>query len=200
MTPVVYLLDPLSGDEFTAVVSILQREHGVGDGWRYASIELIEPGKDELRAFDGGGAPPPRRARVTCFQRSANATYKTTVSLTDDRVETFEHIPGVQANFTVDEFAECDQLLRGHPDVAAALSKRGITDMDLVFFDTWTYGNAVAPPEYRDRRIGWSDTWMRDAAGGSPYANLLSGLHCVIDLNAMELLRVETTAASTSPT
>ncbi len=152
---------------------------------------MIEPSKAELREFDGGGAPPPRRARVTCFDRAANATYKSTVSLTDDRVESFEHIPGVQANFTVDEFAECDRLLRSHPDVAAALSKRGITDIDLVFFDTWTYGNAVAPPEYRDRRIGWSDTWMRDSAGGSPYANLVSGLHCVIDLNAMELLRVE---------
>ena len=104
------------------------------------------------------------------MRRATNATYKSTVSLTDDRVESFEHIPGVQANFTVDEFAECDRLLRSHPDVVAALSKRGITDIDLVFFDTWTYGNAVAPPEYRDRRIGWSDTWMRDSAGGSPYA------------------------------
>ena len=73
------------------------------------------------------------------------------VSLTDDRTESFEHIPGVQANFTVDEFVECDQLLRTNPDVIAALAKRGVTDMDLVFFDTWTYGDATSP-EYRDRR------------------------------------------------
>ena len=47
MIGVAHPLDPLSGDEFTAVASILQREHGVGDGaetsatsdlsWRYAS-------------------------------------------------------------------------------------------------------------------------------------------------------------------
>ena len=101
---------------------------------------MAEPGKAELRAFDDGGPPPPRRAEVICLQRSNNATYKSVVSLTDDRVESFEHIPGVQANFTVDEFVECDQLLRTHPDFIAALAKRGITDMDLVFFDTWTYG------------------------------------------------------------
>ena len=165
---VAYPLDPLSGDEFTAVASILQREHGVGDGWRFASIELVEPGKAELRAFDDGGPPPPRRAEVICLQRANNATYKGVVSLTDDRVESFEHIPGVQANFTVDEFVECDQLLRKHPDVIAALAKRGITDMDLVFIDTWTYGDAVAPPEYRDRRIGWSDTWLKDGPGAEP--------------------------------
>ena len=31
--------------------------------------------------------------------------------------------------------------------------------------DTWTYGDAVAPPEYRDRRLGWSDTWRKDGPG-----------------------------------
>jgi primary-amine oxidase len=142
--PVAYPLDPLSGDEFTAVASIMQREHGVGDGGRCASIELIEPSKAELREFDGLGAPPPRHANATGC---------------------------------------CGHTPMTRPP--------GITDMDLVFFDTWTYGNAVAPPEYRDRRIDWSDTWCRYSIGGSPYANLVSGLHCVIDLNAMELLRVE---------
>jgi len=27
--------------------------------------------------------------------------------------------------------------------------------------------------------------------GANPYANLVSGLHCVVDVNSMELLRVE---------
>ncbi|WP_041781991.1 primary-amine oxidase [Mycolicibacterium chubuense] len=196
-------LDPLSADEITAAAAILRRERGVGAppapggpelGWRFASIEMVEPSKEELAAFhDSGdtGGPPARRAEVVCLDRSANATYKGVVSLTDDRVEVFEHIPGVQANFTLDEFTECDQLLRSHPDVVAALRRRGITDIGLVFFDTWTYGDAVAPPEFSDRRIGWSDTWVKAAAGANPYARLVSGLHCVIDLNRMELLRVE---------
>ena len=82
-------------------------------------------------------------------------------------------------------------MLRAHPDVIAALAKRGITDLDSVFMDTWTFGDAVAPAEYRDRRLGWSDTWRKDAPGANPYAHLVSGLHCVIDLNTMEVLRVE---------
>jgi primary-amine oxidase len=191
--PVAHPLDPLNADEFRAVASILQREHGVGDGWRFASVELAEPGKSDLRAFDDGGPPPPRRAEVICLHRSDNATYKSVVSLTDDRVESFEHVPGVQANFTVDEFVECDRVLRAHPDVVETLAKRGITDIDNVFMDTWTFGDAVAPPEYRDRRLGWSDTWRKDGPGANPYAHLVSGLHCVIDLNSMEVLRVEDT-------
>ncbi|MFB1298252.1 primary-amine oxidase [Mycobacterium sp. pW049] len=197
---VLHPLDPLSADEFAAVTAILRRDRGVepgsaapgsAQGWRFASIEMIEPSKAELAGFEDGGPTPPRRAEVTCFDRSANATYKSVVSLTEQRVEAFDHVPGVQANFTVDEFVECDRMLRAHPDVVAALRSRGVTEMDLVFFDTWTYGDAVAPPEYRDRRIGWSDSWVKAAPGANPYAKLVSGLHCVIDLNAMELLRVE---------
>ena len=184
-------LDPLSAAEFTHVTAILRRDREVGEGWRINCIEMVEPAKAELAAFEETGTQPTRRAVVLCLDRAANATYKSVVSLTDDRIESFEHIPGVQANFTVDEFVECDQMLRAHPDVIAALAKRGITDMDLVFMDTWTYGEAVAPPEYRDRRIGWSDTWVKKEPGANPYANPVSGLHCVIDLNSMELLRIE---------
>jgi primary-amine oxidase len=193
---VAHPLDPLSADEFATAAAILRREHevqagGLGVGWRFASIELAEPTKAELRAFELDGTIPGRRATVICLNRATNATYKSVVSLGADRVESFEHVPGVQANFTVDEFVECDRALREHPDVIAALAKRGITDLDLVFMDTWTYGDAVAPPEFRDRRIGWSDTWRKDAPGANPYAHLISGLHCVIDLNTMEVLRVE---------
>jgi primary-amine oxidase len=187
-------LDPLSAEEFSNVSAMLLRERGVdpgGGGWRITAIEMIEPGKAALFDFEAGGARPARKALALCLDRVNNATYRSVVSLTDDRIESFEHVPGVQANFTVDEFEECDRVLRSHPDVVAALAKRGITDIDLVFMDTWTYGDAVAPPEYRDRRIGWSDTWVKNVAGANPYANPVSGLHCVIDLNSMELLRIE---------
>jgi primary-amine oxidase len=196
---VAHPLDPLSADEFATAAAILRREHGVQAaeppsaelGWRFASIELAEPTKAELRVFARDGAAPDRRATVICLNRTTNATYKSVVSLSADRVESFEHVPGVQANFTVDEFVECDRVLRAHPEVIAALAKRGITDLELVFMDTWTFGEAVAPPEFRDRRIGWSDTWRKDAPGANPYAHLVSGLHCVIDLNTMEVLWVE---------
>jgi primary-amine oxidase len=188
---VTHPLDPLSADEIRTVAGILRREHGIDVGWRFASIEMLEPSKVELAAYEDDGSVPARRATVVCFERAANATYKSVVSLSADRAESFDHVPGVQPNFTVDEFVECDRMLRQHPDFLAALANRGITDIDNVFVDTWTYGDAVAPPEYRDRRLGWSDTWLKDGPGMNPYAHLISGLHCVIDLNTMEVLRIE---------
>ncbi|KQR96674.1 tyramine oxidase [Williamsia sp. Leaf354] len=184
-------LDPLDTDEFRSVTDVLAEAHDVGPGWRYCSIEMAEPSKAELTAFEAHGTVPARRALVTLLESARNATYKAVVSLTDSAVESFDHIPGVQANFTVDEFEECDRVLRAHPDVIAALARRGITDLDLVFMDTWTYGAAVMPPEWADRRLGWSDTWLRSEPGANPYAHPVSGLHCVIDVNTMELLRIE---------
>jgi primary-amine oxidase len=57
-------LDPLSADEFTTVAGILRREHGVDAGWRFASIEMLEPGKAELRAFDADATGRTRRQRA----------------------------------------------------------------------------------------------------------------------------------------
>lgn len=208
-------LDPLSSDEFRSVTATLAREQGVGAGWRYASIELAEPTKAELAAFESDGRVPPRRAVVTCLHIGENLTYKSVVALSavsvsadgspasepdsNGTVESFEAIPGVQANFTVDEFEECDRVLRAHPDVQEALARRGITDLDRVFMDTWTYGGALIPQEYQGRRLGWSDTWVRNADGANPYANPVPGLHCVIDVNAMELLRIEDTGGFETP-
>ncbi|MFD0365807.1 primary-amine oxidase [Nocardia sp. GCM10030253] len=192
-------LDPLSSDEFGKVVALLSRAHGVGPGWRYASIELAEPSKAEVAAFDTDATVPDRNAHVVCFERAENKTYKALVSLTTDAVLSWTYIPGVQANFTLDEWEEADEALRGHPEVIAGLAARGITDMSMVFMDTWTYGDAVLPERYRGRRLGWSDTWVKAADGANPYAGPVNGFHCVIDMNTMELLEIEDTFTVDKP-
>ncbi len=63
--------------------------------------------------------------------------------------------------------------------------------MDLVLFDTWAYGAELVPERYRGRRIAWADVWHRNSPEANPYANMLSGLHPVVDLNNMELLELE---------
>ncbi len=131
-----------------------------------------------------------RHARVTCWNRDDGRTYTATVSLTDDQVISFEHRPGVQPNATVSEWHEADAMLRRDPGIAAALAGRGITELDQVLFDTWTYGYALIPEQYRGRRVGWADVWYRTAPGANPYAHPVNGLHPVVDLNRMELLDV----------
>ncbi|MCY7288655.1 MAG: primary-amine oxidase [Cryobacterium sp.] len=184
-------LDPLCAAEFSAASAILARERGVADGWRFASIELVEPPRSAVADFAATGAVPDRRARLVVLNRAENTTWVAVVSLTMDTLVGWDAVPGMQANFTVDEWEEADAALRAHPDVIAALSRRGITDLSLVFIDTWTYGDAVIPDRYRGRRLGWSDVWLRASADANPYAGPVNGLHFVIDVNTMDLLEVE---------
>jgi len=184
-------LDPLTAAEFTASSAILAREKGVGDGWRYASIEMMEPSKLAVAEFNANGTVPERRARAVVLNRAENHTYIAYVSLTNDSLESWEHVPDVQANFTVDEWEEADLALRAHPDIIAALAGRGITDLNHVFIDTWTYGGALIPEKYAGRRLGWADIWVKAQDGANPYAGPVNGLHAVVDVNTMELLEIE---------
>jgi primary-amine oxidase len=73
----------------------------------------------------------------------------------------------------------------------AALQERGITDPSLVLFDVWTYGKAVMPEQWRSRRLGWCDLWMRETPEGNPYAHPISGLKIIVDVNSLEVLEIE---------
>jgi primary-amine oxidase len=183
-------LDSLSAEEFRRTAEILRREGKVADGWRFTSIELQEPEKNAVKAWRPG-QPVPRKSFAVLLDRTENKTYEAVVDLTGESVVTFEHIPGVQPNFTLDEFYEIDAAMHEHPDVIAALAERGFTDMDLVLIDTWTYAKALMPEKYRDRRLGWCDLWVRATPEGNPYGHPVSGLKLVVDMNTQELLEIE---------
>jgi primary-amine oxidase len=183
-------LDSLSAEEFRRTAETLRREGKVADGWRFISIELQEPEKSAVKAWRPG-QPVPRRSFAVLLDRTENKTYEAVVDLTGDSVVSFEHIPGVQPNFTLDEFYEIDAAMHEHPDVIAALAERGFTDMDLVLIDTWTYAKALMPEKYRDRRLGWCDLWVRATKEGNPYGHPVSGLKLVVDMNTHELLEIE---------
>jgi primary-amine oxidase len=185
-------LDPLTAEEIRQAAAILRRDRGVGTGWRFASIDLREPVKGALETAR-------REAIVVCWDRSDGQAHRAVVSLANDAVASWEDLPGQQPNMTVDEWHECDQMLRAHPALVQALARRGITDMSLVLTDMWAYGAALVPERYRGLRIGWSDVWYRDSPDANPYAHHVTGLHPVVDLNRMELLEIEDVSSGEQP-
>ena len=154
-------LEPLSTDEFDVVRIALRRDAGVTDSFRFCSVELVEPPKALVLAWEPG-QPFPRLALAVLWDRASSRTFEGVVDVAADSVASFTHMPDVTPNFTVDEWHECDNALRENPQVIAAMAARGYTELDLCFFDVWTYGKAVMPPQYADRRLGWADVWRRD--------------------------------------
>jgi primary-amine oxidase len=195
----VHPLDPLSADEIRTAAAILRREREVArPGWRIASIALHEPAKELVRAFTPGD-PVERQARVVAWRTEEGTAFVGIVDLTGDKLVSWEARPGRQPNATVDEWHECDEAMRRHPDVIAKLAERGITDPELVVIDVWTYGAHLLPEAYPGRRVGWCDVWVRGAPDANPYAHPVSGLKLVVDLNTMELLEIEDTPSAGAP-
>jgi primary-amine oxidase len=187
---VAHPLDPLSPTEFQSTAAILRRDRGVTDSWRFASIELKEPSKADVKAWRPGDAVP-RRSLSVLWNRQTNQTYEAVVDLVADRVDSWIHRPGVCPNFTIDEYHDVDEALHKNPEVLARLEARGIADPSLVLFDVWTYGKAMMPEQWRDRRLGWCDLWMRETPEGNPYAHPVSGLKIIVDMNTLEVLEIE---------
>ncbi len=180
-------LDPLTAGEFRQAAAALRRDRAVGTGWRIASVELREPPKDALLAGETG---PGREALAVCWNREDGQAYRAVVSLDAGAVTAWEPLPGQQPNITLDEWHECDEMLRGDPALAAALARRGITDRSRILTDLWAFGADLVPPRYRGLRLGWADVWYRGSEEGNPYAHHLSGLHPIVDLNRMTLLEI----------
>ena len=183
-------LEPLGESEFRQTVAILRREQSLSESWRFASIELREPPKHEVKAWRPG-SPVARQALAVLWNRADNQTFEGVVDLTGDAVVSWTHVPDVTPHFTVDEYHEVDEAMRAHPDVIAALADRGVTDMSLVTIEVWTYGKALMPEQWRDRRLGWCDIWYRETPQGNLYAHPVSGLKVVVDVNTLELLELE---------
>ena len=155
-------LDPLDADEIRQTAAILRRDEQLGGSWRFAAIELREPAKADVGAWRPGDAVP-RTSYAVLWNRADNQTWEGVVDLTGDRVVSWTHVPDVTPNFTVDEYHEVDEAMRAHPEVIAALADHGITDLSLALIEVWTYGKALMPEKYRDRRLGgrWSTRTAR---------------------------------------
>ena len=128
-------LDPLTAGEIQQVAAILRRERGVGSRWRFAAIELREPAKDALPALEAGELTR-REALAVCWDREGGQAWRAVVSLTGGAVTTWEHLSGQHPNMTVDEWHECDQMLRAHPEwsnrrIVEAVHILIVTDDDL---------------------------------------------------------------------
>jgi primary-amine oxidase len=191
LAPVTHPLDPLTADEFRRAADLLRREKGVArPAWRIAGVALHESAKDVANAHRAGD-PVARAARAVVWDTTTGVPYVALLDLTGDALVGWEAHPGHQPNATVDEWHECDEAMRAHPEVIAALARRGITDPSLALVDVWTYGAARVPAAYRGRRVGWCDVWLRAAPGANPYAHAVAGLRLIVDMNTMELLEVQ---------
>ena len=183
-------LEPLSASEVQQAVSLLRQFGRVTSGTRFISISLCEPDKKLVHQSNGFGATD-RAAFVVLFDNVQNSCYEASVSLTTQSLLSWQHVPDVQPTMTCDEMTECEQAVLSSAEFKAALKRHcGTDDTSLVMVDIWSAGN-YGDPEDSSRRLARPLCFLRTDPTDNGYARPIEGLRPVVDLNSMEVLRVE---------
>ncbi len=165
---------------------------------RFASIETREPDKADYLAWrDHSATCPPREAFVVFIDCDAGRGMEAVVDLSRGRV--VRHVvlaPDVQPAVHAEEFCLAGEVVRADPRYIAALAARGIDNPSLVHVEAWSAGSF----EERGRRLVRAIAWLGTADEvDNQYARPLYGLVAVVDLNAMEVIRLDDHAPGTSP-
>jgi primary-amine oxidase len=184
-------LQPLNSSEIQAAVKLLQALPSFTPATRIISIMLKEPAKELVYAWPAGKIPD-REAVAVLFDNAANAAVAATLNLTVGAVVKMEHAPaGAQPTLSMDEQVECEQAVLASQEFKAALERHyGVTDPSLVMVDIWSAGN-YGSEEDRTHRLTRPLCFLRSDPTDNGYAHPIEGIRPVVDLNLMQVIRVE---------
>ena len=96
----------------------------------------------------------------------------------------------IQPMAVVSELMEAEELVRRHPEFQAAMARRGITDFDAIQVDAWPAGH-FGPAEETGQRLGRCVAFVKPQPGDSEWAHPVDGVIVLVDLNRLEVLRVD---------
>ena len=185
---VVHPLEPLRAEEISKAVSTLRKERNLGDTHRFVSVVLQEPPKEKVLDFKNGHSPE-REAFAIVLDKTDGKTYESVVSISRETVNSWEHIPGVQPQVILEEFFECEEIVKGSPEVREALKKRGVENLDGVMVDPWSAGHYGDEEEGRLLRgLLWVKHGGPDDNG---YAHPIENLIVYVDANNKKVAKIE---------
>jgi len=184
-------LEPLTAAEVQLAVSLLKTLPSFNASTRIISIMLKEPPKSSVHAWLSG-APADRRASAVLLNNADNLASTVDLNLSRNTVLGVRQAPpGSQPTLSMDEQIECEQAVLNSPDFRAALEKQyGISDTSLVMVDIWSAGY-YGSEEERTRRMTRPLCFLRSDPTDNGYARPIEGIRPVVDLNTMQVIRVE---------
>jgi primary-amine oxidase len=184
-------LEPLSSLEVMQAVSILKVFPSFTPTTRIICISLREPKKSLVFAWEEGHTSR-READAVLFDNAKNATSTARIDLSANKlIEWKPAAAGVQPTLSMDEQVECEKAVLASAEFLEALERHhGITDSSLVMVDIWSAGN-YGSEEDRSRRLTRPLCFLRSSRTDNGYARPIESIRPVVDLNLMQVIRVE---------
>jgi primary-amine oxidase len=186
---------PLTPEEIEAAVEILRAGQGDTEHIRFVMVRLKEPLPQVALSYQPGDSVA-REVFFSLLDKTPgqSGAYEAIVNLTEGSVVSWKPVEG-QPSIIFEEFFAAEEAVKADPRFQAALEKRGITGQDLerVRVDPWSAGNYGNPEEDTRRILRTTVHYLLDV--GDPeentYSHQIAGLHAILDLNTMQVVRVD---------
>ncbi len=190
-THVRHPLAPLTPEEIAAAVSIVRADPACSEQIRFVMVKLHEPAP-EAALFYKPGDVVPREVFLSLLDKAEGAAYEAIVNLTEERVSSWKRVEG-QPGFILEEFLACEDAIKADPRFREALARRGITDLARVYIDPWSAGHYGDPEEDAHRVLRTTVQYLLDPANReeNTSAHPVAGLQAILDLNTMQVIRVD---------
>lgn len=182
-------LDPLGPEEMTKAAGILRKGLRLGKALRFERLELEEPEKAVVAAWRPG-KPVERKVRFVVSRKGGIGVIRGIVSLDAGRILFREELPDARPMIMIEEFMQVEEVVKADPRFIAACRRRGVEDMALVCVDPWSAGNFDVPGE-EGRRLSHTFAWLRNFPDDNNYAHPIEGVNAVVDIDLMEVIRVD---------
>ncbi|MDH3669190.1 MAG: primary-amine oxidase [Paracoccaceae bacterium] len=182
-------LDSLTADEILTVTRVVHNHPEFGTDVLFETVELREPTKAEVRAFNPGDRFK-RQARAAVFRRGGIGVWRLVVSIAEEEIVSIDHLPDARPMIQLEEFMVIEDMVKSDPDFIAACKKRGVGDLSLVCVDPWSAGNFGIEGE-EGRHLCHTFAWLRTREFDNLYAHPIEGLNAVVDIKTGEVIRID---------
>jgi primary-amine oxidase len=188
-------LDPLSAGEIATACSVLKADKQLGTECRFAMVHLQEPAKASVLGYVVG-QPFERSAFVMVFDARTGETHEAVVNLSRGTVVSWvQHVtdaaPYGQPPVLVEDFINCDLIVKADEGWRNAIKRRGLTDDDIkrVQVDPFSAGNFGFPLEV-GKRVVRAVSYYRASMKDNAYSHPIEGVVAVVDLIAKRVLQL----------
>jgi primary-amine oxidase len=181
-------LDPLTGEEISAVSTAVRADARHSADARFVFIVADEPAKEEVEKADAGVAVE-RRGLAVSFDRSTCETHRVAVALDPARIVRWDTIVDAHATLLFGELFESTIAVKADARWQAAMRLRGIEDFDAVQLDPWPAGNFTGVLDRSVRRV-MVVSYLRHFDADNGYAHPIEGVLAEVDLLTNKVLNV----------
>ncbi len=187
----IHPLEPLTSAEIVASVNVLRNEKSLPASIRFISVVLKEPSKEAVKQYLLNGENPVHRESFAVLYNSAKReVYEAVVNLEEKKISSWEVLTGVQPTLSIDEQMECEQAVLNSPLFKEAVKEYGITDTSLIMVDIWSAGY-YGHEEEKNMRLTRPLCFVHSDKTDNGYARPIEGLRPVVNIDTMEVIRVE---------